>query len=93
MLRIDVQQESTFPDIVTTFKARLQSELFMVAIILMCWSIWTARNDFIFKGLQPDVQDYKRNFFKELKLVLLRVKPSALSRFESWLQNISTLQS
>jgi hypothetical protein len=47
-----------------------------------------ARNDFIFKGHQPDVRQCKRNFFKELKMVLHRVKTSALTSFESWLQNI-----
>lgn len=93
LLGINVHQESTFPDVVTTLKDSLQSEFFMVAIILLCWSIWAARNDWIFKGLQPDVQDSKRNFFRELRLVLLRVKPSALSRFESWLQFISAPQS
>lgn len=88
-LRIDILPGSTFPEIVSTFKIRLQSEFFMVAIILMSWSIWTARNDLTFKGLQPNMQNCKRNFFKELKLVLLRVKPSLLPNFELWIHSLS----
>ena len=91
LLGIDISPNSMFPDIISTFKTRLQSEFFMVAAILMSWSIWTSRNDQIFKGLQPNLQNCKRNLFKELKLVLLRVKPILLTRFELWLHNISSI--
>lgn len=39
LLGIDIPTNSNFPDIVSILKARLQSEFFMVTIILMSWSI------------------------------------------------------
>jgi hypothetical protein len=82
LLGIDIPTNSNFPDIVSIPKARLQSEFFMVTIILMSWSIWKARSDLIFKNLQTNVQNCKMNFFNELNLVLFRVKPSLLTSFE-----------
>ena len=64
----------------------------MVAIILMSWSIWKIRNNLIFKNIRPQLQNCKANFFKELKLVLFRIKPSLLTSFELWLHNLATAQ-
>ena len=38
----------------------------VVPLVLVCWMIWTARNDLIFKELQLKVLDYKFLFLKEL---------------------------
>ena len=88
ILQVDIQQNSTFPSILPFIRDALQSEFHMVATILLCWSIWSARNDWIFKGMHPDEASCRRVFFKELNLVSLRVKPSANDRFHSWMQNI-----
>ena len=32
------------------------------AIILMCWTIWGARNDLLFSGISPNIQVCKTNF-------------------------------
>jgi hypothetical protein len=85
-LNIDIHQGISFPTVLSSFKDSLLSKFFMVAVILLCWSNWTAMNDWIFKGLQPSIQICKQNVLRELKLVLLRVKPSALTRFELWMK-------
>jgi hypothetical protein len=76
------------PSFVSTLRMRLQSQFFMVVVILMCWSIWNSRNDLIFKNIRPQVQVCKGNFINEIKLVVHRVKPSLLPSFELWLQNL-----
>jgi hypothetical protein len=53
--------------------------------------IWTTRNDWIFKGLHPNEASCRSVFVKELNLVSFRVKPSALDRFELWMQNIQNI--
>ena len=92
ILGINITPGSTFPEVVTEFKIRLQSKFFMVATILMSWAIWAARNDLIFKGLQPSIERCKAILFKELRLVLFRVKPSLLPSFELWSHNLIPLQ-
>lgn len=91
-LGIVVPQNSSFPGIVSVIKVRMQSQFFMVAVILMSWSIWKSRNDLIFKGIRPQLQNCRANFVKELKLVLYRIKPSLLSSFELWLHNFTASQ-
>jgi len=53
------------------FKDQINSQFFMVAIILMCWTIWLARNELIFNGNQVSIQDCRRIFLKETRLVKL----------------------
>lgn len=88
LLGINMHQNSAFPDIVASLKTSLQSKFFMVAAILLCWSIWTTRNDFIFKRIRSDVQDCKRLFIRELKLVAHRVKQAEATDFEAWMHSI-----
>jgi hypothetical protein len=91
LLGINIHQSDSFPDVVSSFRDKLQSEFFMVAVILLCWSIWTARNGWIFKNMHPSIQNCKQSFLTELRLVLHRIKPSALPRFELWMHSISAL--
>jgi len=46
----------------------------MEIIGLMCWSIWTSRNDFIFRGIQPTLQHCPWTFKREFSLVIHRAK-------------------
>jgi hypothetical protein len=59
ILGTNLPDNSVLPGITSTLKARLQSDFFKVAVILMCWSIWVARNDLIFNGIQPNIQSCK----------------------------------
>jgi hypothetical protein len=47
---------------------------FMMVVILMCWVIWTTRNDLIFKGIPLDLTRAKAIFAKELKILSMRAK-------------------
>jgi hypothetical protein len=64
------------------FKNQLQSQFFMEAIILICWTIWIARNELVFNVNQLSLQECKRNFFREVNLVGLRVKSSSSLLFD-----------
>jgi hypothetical protein len=58
----------------------------MDVIIIMSWSIWMARNNFIFNGLQPSLQLAKTCFRKEFALVILRAKASLKYLMSIWLE-------
>lgn len=69
-------------------KDQMQSQFFMVAVVLMSWTIWKARNEMIFNNNQLSIQECRDYFFKEVKLVSLRVKPSLLETYNQWIQHI-----
>lgn len=83
-LGVNIPSNSTFPEIISTLRAQLLSKFFMVAVILLCWSIWTARNGLIFNGIHPSVHNCKRTFLQELKLV-----QSLQTNFESWISSLN----
>jgi hypothetical protein len=60
----------------------------MVAIILMAWTIWKARNDILFNNNQMHIQQCRAIFFKELWLVSLRVKVGLSHAFDQWILNL-----
>jgi hypothetical protein len=57
----------------------------MDIIILKSWCIWMARNDFIFKALQPTLLAVKVRFKKEFALVILRAKNRLKQHMQSWI--------
>lgn len=89
LLGINIQPNISFPDAVSVFRAEMQSDYFMVAVILMSWAIWTARNDLIFKGLRPSIQNCKGCFNKEINMVSHRIKPSRQEQFQLWSLNLA----
>ena len=56
LLNITILAQASFLDIVSYLEDQLNSIFFMNAIVLMCWTVWSARNDKIFQGLQVPVQ-------------------------------------
>ena len=74
--------------IVESFKLIFTKEFFMEVFILLCWSIWTERNDLIFKGLQPSVMKCKVNLKKELTLLCFRVERRSEIAFVQWLESM-----
>jgi len=46
----------------------------MEVIILLSWSIWITRNNFIFNGIQPSTQVMKATFTHEFAMVIYRAK-------------------
>ena len=75
----------------SAFKDQIHSQFFMVAVIVMCWTIWLARNELIFNGNQVSIQDCRRVFLKEVRLVSLRVKTSLSILFDQWTQSLGTI--
>jgi hypothetical protein len=70
------------------FKGQLQVPFFMEIIILMSWTIWRARNDFIFRQINPSFQQSKEHFSHELQMLLLRAKKSYSPRLNQWIANL-----
>jgi hypothetical protein len=60
----------------------------MEIIILMAWSIWKTRNEWIFNNNDPSVHGCKQKFISEFRLLLLRVKMASLPAMEAWLATI-----
>jgi hypothetical protein len=57
----------------------------MEVIILMCWAIWKARNDAIFRQIGPNLQNLKIEFRVELQLLVLTAKKSYSPRINQWI--------
>lgn len=61
----------------------------MEIIIVMCWTIWKAKNDWIFCQVTPNLQLSKANFREEIHLLSLRIKRRNLLEFNEWIDNLS----
>lgn len=72
-----IQEDGVFENVLA-IKEQMQNQFFMIAVILMSWTIWKARNEIIFNNNQLGIQECKGYFLKEVKLVSLRVKASSL---------------
>lgn len=71
-----------------SFKIQLNLPFFMDIVIIMCWCIWMARNDLIFRGIQPSVPHCKDLLRKEFALVKLRAKKNRPDQMSSWIETI-----
>jgi hypothetical protein len=78
----------TVLQIFVRIREKLAFPFFMEIIILMAWSIWLTRNDWIFHNKDPLVEDCRRTFKKEFSLLLLRAKPTLLPTMMDWLDTI-----
>lgn len=74
---------------INRIKQQLSNSFFMEIIIIMTWSIWTTINDWIFREVDPTVQNCKRKFIEECSLLKYRLKSDHLPLLETWLQRIS----
>ena len=89
ILNLDIPGDANLPDIVSVFEDQLNSSFFMVAVILMSWTIWTARNKLVFEGMQMNIQDCNAFFNKEILMVTYRVKPSLSPQFHQWISSLN----
>ena len=62
--------------VIAMYRAQLHCPFALEILITMCWSIWSVRNDLIFRGIQPSLQRCKAIFKKEFAQVTLRAKAS-----------------
>jgi len=60
----------------------------MELAIIMCWAIWTIRNECIFQGISPLVTRVKEVFDKECRILSLRLKAKFTAAFDSWIQSL-----
>lgn len=86
-----VSPSSIVSDNFSALKNQIQSQFFMEMIILICWTIWLARNELIFNARQISLSECKRFFVTEIKLLSLRVKPSLSSSFDQWLHSLEII--
>lgn len=86
ILNLNTPAQSNLPEVVFVFKNQLNSEFFLNVVILMCWTIWGARNDLIFNGVGLNLQNCKTSFRKELALTRLRAKDSTSQLYNQWIQ-------
>ena len=87
LLGLNLPLQCSFPEVILRMKTHLQRDFFN-AVILMCWTIWMARNDLIFNGNQISFQYCRGFFFKEILLVSLRAKASLSVLFDQWIQSL-----
>nr|TKW40338.1 hypothetical protein SEVIR_1G238900v2 [Setaria viridis] len=69
-------------------KDRLAVPFYMEIMILMTWSIWTVRNDWMFNGIDPAVQQCKRKFISEFSTLLHRARPTMIPNMTVWIQSL-----
>jgi hypothetical protein len=72
-------------DIIVMFRAQLHRPFALEILITMCWSIWSIRNDLIFRGIQPSLQRCKAIFKREFAQVILRAKAAYQPNISQWL--------
>ena len=84
-LQLLVPNCSEFDQVLEAHKIQLHIPFFMEVIVTLCWSIWSVRNDAIFNGVPPSVQNCKLIFKKEFALVVLRAKAKLHPHIDQWL--------
>lgn len=71
---------------ISKIKRLLAVPFSMELIILAAWSIWTTRNDYIFKGIAQNLYQCRKKFKEELKWIIFRVKRKKYHAFEGWVR-------
>jgi hypothetical protein len=57
----------------------------MEIIILMIWSIWKSRNEWLFSNKDPSVHRCMQEFSKELRLIIHRARGKFDTSIPNWL--------
>jgi hypothetical protein len=74
--------------VLADFRRQLNVPFFMEIIVLMCWSIWSVRNNLIFRNQEASVQHCKHIFRNVFGLVVLRAKKRYLPQISLWLEKL-----
>lgn len=91
MFNLETIQDGTVLENFSAFKIQLDSQFFMETIILIRWVIWTAKNELIFRNNQMNLSDCRTSFFKEGKLIGLRVKDNLSFLFDQWIESLELI--
>ncbi|TVU31700.1 hypothetical protein EJB05_23398, partial [Eragrostis curvula] len=73
---------------VKRLKRQLNVNFYMEVIILMSWSIWQTRNNWIFNNIDPTIEGCRQMFKKEMLLVVHRAKQKYFPALTSWIENL-----
>jgi hypothetical protein len=63
-------------------KRALRLPFGMEIIVIMCWSIWTEQNSWLFNNEEPQIYKCKETFKREFDLVIHRAKHSLVPSME-----------
>ncbi|KAM3292613.1 hypothetical protein ACQJBY_036379 [Aegilops geniculata] len=74
---------STFDEIVL-ISNQLPKDLALDIIIMSCWSIWSVRNDKIFRSAPPSIDSWKFHLSEGLWAVQLRAKDDKAIKVKEW---------
>lgn len=88
LINIQVDHSLDSFESLQSFRTQLQVPFSMKIIIIMCWTIWKARNDLIFRQVSPSLPLAKQNFLDEARLLLLRAKNSYSPNLDLWIANL-----
>ena len=73
--------------VVQRIRRQLRVPFYMEIIILMIWSIWTVRNNWIFNNQDPSLQACRAKFIYEFTMVIHRAKSNLKNEMSSWIHN------
>ena len=92
VIGIDMQNQTTILDAIELVRNQPNQPFFMIVMILMCWVIWTVRNDPILKEC-PQLGGCQNNFHKGASnpYLKLRVRVINAVTFDLWIQNLICL--
>jgi hypothetical protein len=85
IISIDIPLNSEFLELAVELRPQLNTQFFMEATILLCWTIWTARNELIFNGISLNSVDCQRVLHRELRLLKHRLEAGLEDLFSSWI--------
>lgn len=88
IINIQVDQSLGPFENLQSFRNQLQVPFFMEVIVIMCWTIWKARNDLIFRQVAPSMSLARWGFVDEFRLLLLRAKKSYSPSIDLWIANL-----
>jgi hypothetical protein len=71
-----------------TFRTQIGKKFFMEIIVIMCWSIWSARNDAVFRGVQPSCLRSLEFFKSTFRQFLWRARKFYFPAFELRLEHL-----
>jgi hypothetical protein len=73
-------------NIIASLKNELRVPFFMELIILTSWAIWMIRNDFLFKGTNPNLYKCRKIFKAELALLVHKASRKSYSGLKNWVE-------
>jgi len=88
-INVQVPNDLEAFQVLQSFRNQLSVSFFMEIIILMCWVIWKARNDLIFRKINPLILNSKEDFRREIGLLKYRVKHSISNSLDQWIANLT----